>query len=610
MILQALVQHYDHLTDDEAQDIAAYGYSQQNISFCVVLNPDGTLHAIEPLIDETSGKPRPVQLIVPGQAKPSGSGLNPCLLWDNAAYLLGFVPEDAGDKKAARALESASAFRDKHLALRSIVDDAHFDAVCTFLQQWNLSQLTVDSAEIFTRPGFGVFRLRASEVYVHDRPAVQAYWLNELEPVADPDGDAPATSSAICLVTGELGPIARLHEPKIKGVSGTQSSGAALVSFNEKAYESQGNEQGQNSPVSEAAAFKYATALNHLLADRRHRIQLGDTTCVFWAGRPDSDAPDALAQAMDNYWLSNEPSPDAQQADTHTSLSDFLQRYRQAKPDPTAADLEAAQTPFYVLGLAPNAARISVRFYLQCTVSDLARRLGDHVERTAIFDSRTQAIAQPTLRELLRETGREAKDIPPQLAGDLTRSILLGFKYPQTLAVASLRRMKADQSSDQHPALNAARAAGLKAWLIRNHRQEITVALDPDRTDPAYLLGRLFAAYEKVQADSVEGKLNRTIRDSYLSSASATPAGIFPRLYRLNQHHFNKLRRDKPGLAVVREKLIGQICNPLTDFPRHLNLQEQGLFAIGYYHQTQDFYTKRDASAEDPVEAPADSSAA
>lgn len=607
MILEALVNHYDRLAEDPNADIAAYGFSSQKVSFCVVINPDGTLHDIESMSDDSSGKARNLELVVPGQAKPSGSGINPCFLWDNASYLLGFVPEDATEKKASRAVECFGALRDRHLALQQQINDPHFDAVCSFLKSWELSGLPAGGAvvETLSRPGFGVFRLKAAAEFVHERPAVRDYWLSQLEAVIDPE-DAEASRSGRCLVTGEISPIARLHEPKIKGVSGAQSSGAAIVSFNEKAYESQGKEQGDNSPVSESAAFRYATALNHLLADRRHRVQLGDTTCVFWTDKPQTGAADAVADAMDQFWAGEYNTPEDQQAETRSALRDFLNRFRQAKAAPGVAGLEDADAPFYVLGLAPNAARISVRFWLRFSVRELAQNLDRHVRNTEIFDSRSQCVVQPTMRELLRETGRESKDIPPQLSGELARAVLQNLKYPQLLAISILRRMKADQANDQRPPLNASRAAGLKAWLNRNYEMELTMSLDPQRTEPAYLLGRLFAAYEKVQEDSAGGKLNRTIRDSYLSSASATPAGIFPRLYRLSQHHFNKLRREKPGLAVLREKLIGEICNPLTDFPTHLKLPDQGLFAIGYYHQTQDFYTKREEPASPDTPTPSE----
>jgi len=579
VILEALVRHYDRLAADPESGIAAHGYSRQKIGFCVVLNDDGSLHAIEPMTDDSSGKPRPIELVVPGQSKPSGSGINPCFLWDNATYLLGHVPEGRDQDWATTRFEG---FRSRHLGLSDQIDDDGFRAVCAFLEAWSPANLSDrNDTEPLARPGFGVFRLRGESGYLHDRPAIHAYWESQL----DTEDSAVDAETGMCLVTGRHGRLARLHEPKIKGVAGAQSSGATLVSFNLDAFSSHLKDQGYNASVSESAAFKYATALNRLLGDEKHRVQLGDTTCVFWTEKPETGAAEAVSETL-GVWDFTKPSSESQEVETRTALRDFLNRYRQATAAPAAKKLEDADAPFYVLGLSPNAARISVRFWLRCTVRELAERLGRHVSASTITGGRNGQDC-PTLREMLRETGREAKDIPPQLAGDLSRAVLMGTVYPNTLAVAILRRIVADA------VINHPRAAGLKAWLTHNHEMEPPVSLDPSRTDVAYLLGRLFAVYEKTQKDALGQDLNRTIRDSYLSSASMTPAAVFPRLYRLNQHHFNKLRRDKTGLAVVRERLIGEICQGLSTFPPRLQLQEQGLFAIGYYHQTQDFYTRR-----------------
>ncbi len=583
VILDALVKHYDRLADDPESGIAPLGFSRQNIGFAVVLNPDGSLHGIEPRVDESSGKPRPINRVVPGQSKPPGQGLNPCLLWDNPTYLLGYAPNDRDPEWAAKRFES---FRDRHLALADHIDDAGFAAVCKFLEAWSPAALADRSdTDPLTRPGFGVFQLRTENRYVHEAPEIQAYWLRQVAAGSSGEG-----ASAMCLVTGESGPIARLHEPKIKRVAGAQSMGATLVSFNETAYDSFGKSQGDNAPVSQRAAFAYTTALNALLDDDKHRVQLGDTTCVFWADAPGSEAPDAVAEAMGVY--PGFAIPEADGEPTRSALSDFLARFRQGK---AGADTQALAQPdanFYILGLAPNAARISVRFWHQCRITELADRLQSHGEALDIIPDRPDQ-RPPTVWQLLRETARESKDIPPLLGGAYARAVLLDLDYPAAMITAVLRRIVADRT------MNHCRAAILKAWLIRNHKQEITVALDTHRTDPAYLLGRLFAAYEKVQRDALGDKLNRTIRDSYLASASATPAGIFPRLYRLSQHHMSNLRRDKPGLAVVRERLIGEICDKLDTFPHRLSLPEQGLFAIGYYHQTQHFYKKpADESSE------------
>lgn len=583
MILEELIQHYDRLADDPESDVAPLGFRRQGVSTCVVLDEDASMFALQDIRIVEGSRVRTQRLVLPYlKTRTSGDFAN--FLWDTTGYVLGRDSKTTAKKLAKR----HHLFLELHQEFAEKTKHPDLLLLCRFLENWNPDAYDTlpDADELLG--SFVVFKRRGDAKYLHDDPLLQEEWTKFI-------ASELKTRSGTSLLDNQQGLIVSAH-PMIQGVNGANTSGAALISFNKDktAFTSHGKDGNYNAPLTLDQAFKYATALNHLLADRKHRIQLGDTTCVFWTDRPDTGAANALAEAMDNFWLSNQPTADTQEKEAGAALGDFLNRFRQAQAAPAAADLEAAAAPFYVLGLSPNAARISVRFWLQCSVAELASRLSRHVFRTAVFDSRRQSVVQPTLRELLRETGRETKDIPPQLAGDMARTILLGSPYPDAFAVSLLRRVVADAN------INSPRAAGLKAWLIRNHEMEVPVSLDPDRTDAAYLLGRLFATYEKVQQESVDGKLNRTIRDSYLSSASATPAGIFPRLYRLNQHHFNKLRREKPGLAVVREKLIGEICNPLTDFPRHLKLQDQGLFAIGYYHQTQDFYTKRDTPDATP----------
>lgn len=586
MILQTLVDHYHRLANDPESDVAAFGFSRQKVGFCIVLTPEGQLHAIERRIDEAADRPRPLSMVLPGQSKPSGAGINPCFLWDNATYMLGAVPDGRDPAWAHRRFE---AFRDRHLALRGVIDDPAFACVCAFLETWDPASLADRSDTDTLHGSFGLFAIRGQVGYVHERPAVQAWWLAQLHGEAEVGSNgSDAGIVGQCLVTGETMSLARLHEPKIKGISGAQSSGAALVSFNLNAFTSFGKDQSFNAPISKQAAFQYATALNALLASDKHRVQLGDTTCVFWTERP-TVAEDAFhATVADNRWLNDEDdAADEQEITRRQKLQDFFSRLRAGREMSDADTLDDATVPFYALGLSPNAARISVRFWLSCTVAELARRLARHVQSLEMVGRRPDA-PPLTVRHLLRETVRDPKDIPPQLAGEITRAILTGHTYPRAFAAAINRRIRADRQ------VTHGRAAILKAWLTRNHAMEVPVALDTTRTDTPYLLGRLFAAYEKIQRDALGEKLNRTIRDSYLSAASATPASVFPRLYRLSQHHLNRI--ENPGLRIVREKLLGQIFESLHHFPSHLRLEDQGLFAIGYYHQTQAFYTSKSAA--------------
>lgn len=574
MILQALNSYYQRLQADADVDIAPFGFSRQKISFCVVLNDDGTLHEIIPENDGDPAKPRPKLLIVPGGAKPSGSGVNPCFLWDNTGYMLGFKPDD---DKPERSLQTFEAFRQKHVDLNTAIDDLEFHAVNTFLAQWDPSTAAEHTTLSETSTGFGVFRIRGKTHYVHEREAVQAWWRQQLESSETADGVVGQ-----CLLTGEATTLARLHEPKIKGVAGAQSSGASLVSFNESAYESYGRSQSYNAPVSEAAAFQYGTALNHLLRSESGRcIKIGDATTVFWTESP--------SPVEELFGFIADPSKVAAEDDAKKdALQTLLKRIAAGE---TVADLGIGDddTPFYVLGLSPNAARLSVRFWYISTLQELVSAIRQHFADLDIVRSDRDP-EFPAVWQLLRETARESKDIPPLLSGAVMRAVLTGSAYPQMLFAAVIRRIRADRE------IRAVRAGILKAFLNRNSRlsittlaKEISMALDPDRPEPAYQLGRLFAELEKTQEDALPG-INDTIKDRYFSAASATPGSVFPIILRTAQHHLKKL---SVGSKIFHERAIQEICGRFDNFPAHLNLNGQGLFALGYYHQRQALFTKK-----------------
>jgi len=574
MILQALNQYYERLASDPEVDIAPFGYSRQQISFCIVINDDGTLHEI---IEETNGdaaKPRPKSLIVLGGAKPSGSGLNPCFLWDNTGYMLGFKPDD---EKPERTLEAFSAFQTKHLDLKTVVADPEFAAVCTFLESWKPETAGEHATLASISSGFGVFRVRGKTHYVHERPAVVEWWNGQLS-----RSDTNTSIDGQCLLTGQQSVLARLHEPKIKGVSGAQSAGASLVSFNDKAYESFGHEQGFNAPVSESAAFQYCTALNHLLRAGGSRIQIGDATTVYWTESP-SPMEEFFSFAADPARVS------AEDESQKLKVEATLQRIVRGE---SVEDLELGDgdTPFYVLGLSPNAARLSIRFWYVSTLAEMVESLRQHFSDLAIVRSSDRDPEFPAMWRLLRETVRDSKDIPPLLSGAVMRAILTGSPYPQMLFTAVIRRIRADR------VVNSVRAGMLKACLNRNSRvgistlkKDVFMSLDSDRPEASYQLGRLFAELEKTQEDALPG-LNATIKDRYFGAASATPGSVFPRIIRGSQHHLGKLEyRSK----IHREKQIQEICGMLDGFPSHLNLNDQGLFALGYYHQRQAIFTKK-----------------
>jgi CRISPR-associated protein Csd1 len=594
MILQSLNDLYTRLAEDPSYEIAPPGFSPQKIGFRIVLKPDGTLFEIQDARQaDEKGKLQNIVMLVPGEGKPPGSGLNPCTLWDNTAYLLGFKKPDKdaakAEKEAARAIESLEASRKHHLALEQTINDPSFSAVCRFFEQWTHDQAYAHHIIGEAGTGFGIFQILGEKMPIHESARVMEWWRSTLSNENEDDNQDFATDeTAQCLLSGENSPIARLH-PKIKGVTGAQSSGASLVSFNANAYESYGKTQSYNAPVSEVAAFQYGTALNSLLngpQSAKHRIRIGDTTTVFWTEKP-SLLEDCLADIFGN---GSEAALDIEDTSRREQIKRLLEAVRIGG---RYQELGESETSFHILGLAPNAARVSIRFYHQSTIAGLLQKLHDHQRCLEIIREYAEPVGKrqadsefPAVWQILRETARVADEIPPLLSGAIARSIIEGTPYPEGLFTAIIRRIHADRT------INYLRAATLKAVLTRNHNQTIPIMLDTQNTDPAYLLGRLFAALEKTQEDSL-GNLNAGIRDRFYSSASATPAAVFPRLLRTYQHHLSGLNG---GAKVNRERLIQEILSSVdaSGFPNQLSLKKQGIFAIGYYHQRKDFFTKKE----------------
>jgi CRISPR-associated protein Csd1 len=584
MILQRLAEHYDRMAAEGNQSVVSPGYSRQKISFCVLLNPDGTLNQFESLLEQEGKTRRPREMVVPGQSKPSGQGLNPCLLWDNAEYLLGYTNNQ---ERKERALREFDASRTKHLSLEAAASHPSYNAVCTFLRCWSPEHATEHSELEELTSNFGVFRIAGEMQYVHQQITFQHTETD------DQDADA---AKVTCLVSGREVFPARLHEPKIKGVAGAQSSGALLVSFNADAFTSYGKEQSYNAPVGQSTAFKYANALNQLLTMPDRRVRLGDATIVYWADHhtPVEDAFALLFSGESSKKEEQKPQEDQKRVQEAKLLLSQLRSGTQYAP------LESDNTPtkFFILGLSPNASRLSVRLWIEADASEMLRRLGDHIRDFALGGSDE---LPPPLWRIVQATGRAESDakgrfksynsdsVSPKLAGDLARSVLTGAAYPQFLLAAMVRRIY----SDGH--LRFERVSAIKACLVRNTRYtsnplEIPMELDQTNSDIAYRCGRLFAILEKAQSDSAGGELNSTIKDRYFSAASVTPALVFPRLFRLNGHHLNKL---ETGTKIYYERLIGSVMSTPFEFPRQLSLLAQGKFITGYFQQRQDLYTSK-----------------
>ncbi|HPQ94899.1 MAG: type I-C CRISPR-associated protein Cas8c/Csd1 [Thiothrix sp.] len=582
MILQALQAYYQRKLDEQDPAIAPFGFQQQELPFIIEVDAEGHLVQIADT-REGVGKQKTTKPFLVPQGVKKTSGIASNLLWDNAEYVLGIVTKG----KPERVKDQHQAFIDRIYALpATLQEDAGIKAVLAFLDQLDLTALEKLPAweELQTNPNLGL-RLSGDPHLVCQRPALIDY-------LQQPGGGDPA-NQGLCLLSGENTEIERLHTA-IKGVWGAQTSGANIVSFNLDAFNSFGKKQGTNAPVGKQAVFAYTTGLNHLLRKGSpQRIQVGDASTVFWAEKESE-----FEQQFPSFFSDSPKDEPDKGTKAVKSLYESIQH--------GLLNSDEGGKRFYVLGLAPNAARIAIRFWETATVGKLAQRIAQHFDDLEIVHS-DKALPHLPLFRLLLSTAmlRKADNIPPNLAGDTIRSILTGLPYPQTLLSAAVRRNRAEQQ------VSYERAALIKACINRQTRsrhpdrkEELLVSLDTENTNPGYRLGRLFATLEKIQEEANPG-LNATIRDRYYGAASANPVTVFATLLKLKNHHLSKM--DNKGRVTNLERLLGQIMDGLDSqnpFPSTLKLADQGRFAVGYYHQRQDFFKKREKTPATEITQP------
>lgn len=587
MILKALADYYQRLLDDPNTDIAPGGWFLGRLDYVITLSKEGRVVAIHTL-KRTEGKKvygRPTLIPCIGKQawKHANSGKDANLLWDNSSFTFGLG--NKGDLKLSSFIA----------AINNALGDLNDDGVRALLKYLE----SKDFNSVLGHPEFGkeIKEGRANISFAIDgdeypflflRPEIHAR-ISKLKP------DERA-KRGVCLISGETDqPIASCH-PVIKGIrkANPTDPDPNYISFNEQAFESFGKKKGFNSQSSEQAVFAYATALNYLLASENQRMQVGDASTVFWAKNPcdfEQDFHSFLAP------------PKGEESVSYDKIRGLLSAVKTGIPP------QEANQPFYVLGLAPNASRIAVRFWYDGNVKEIKERVAQHFQDLEMVRPSyekeflsMQSLLLATTRHSSKHSYGELDDVVPHLAGELFYAVITGTAYPRTLLQKIVNRIKAEQAlcSDKDKRLENvtyARAALLKAFLIRNARiskstkKEVSMALDKTYDNIGYVLGRLFAVLERIQEQAQGKGLNKTIRDTYFSAAASSPLVTFKRLQDLAVHHLAKIRNSGKS-TVWLEKLVGEVENliPPQGVPSILGLEDQGRFSVGYYHQRQDFF--------------------
>ena len=591
MILQALVRYYETLL--KQGKVEEPGWSAARVSAEIQLDEEGKLLGILSLRNEVQrGKKTALTdslLQVPEVFKRS-SGVRPNFLYDNSSYFFGVD----GKGKPKRSLQCFEASRAFHHQLLDGCDSPVARGILKFFDSWQPEKaeenpvFQQNQAAIVGASGL-VFAVNGQEA--QKDPEIRRRWMEYKK-----EGGGENSEKGQCLVTDKVAEIALIH-PNIKNVRGAQSSGAALVSFNAPSLESFGHadDQGLNAPVSEYAAFAYTTALNQLIREG-NSLLCGDTTVVFWA-----QSAEPLYQQVYMNFLNPSGTGENREQTVKAVLDKMLQG--------VAADVDgitlSPDEPFYVLGLAPNAARLSVRFFWQNTFGVTLQHLQKHQKRLEIVQPSWEQASFLPLWRLLKESvnpNATKSQASPLLAGSLLRSILQDTPYPEAMYRQFLLRIKADSGDGK---ISYPRAAFVKAYLLKNHQEkwggEITMNVNENCKAVPYVLGRMFAVLEGLQQDSSE--VSATIKDRYFNAACATPGAVFPVLLKLANAHLNKLNRTNKGLAVIAQKKLGSLMEKITvpdegnPIPSRLTLDEQGMFILGYYQETQARYTKKEEQA-------------
>ncbi|MEG2625243.1 MAG: type I-C CRISPR-associated protein Cas8c/Csd1 [Christensenella sp.] len=599
MIISELCNYYDVLAGDEKSNISPYGFESVKANLLATLTEEGELYDIVPLGENNGGSP--VRFVVPKTMKVSGIAASPVL--DNTAYIFG-ISVNKGTKNIEE--KKFLTAKELHIRLFGEAQCVQARAIVAFFEKWdlqkaweneNLLKLYTDNGKLLS--GNVAFRLKGETQYLHEVPEICDIWLAENQRKLDNKGSRKRQ----CSVTGEMQEIAQLHN-QLTGVKGANATGASLISFKQDAHRSYNIEKSYGAAVSQRVMFEYTTALQYLLNSKNQKLYFGEDTVVFWAHTRSRRVEELLGMLF----MCKEESKDSDNTESienkqmqqmvYTLLEEGKKGIPVVQSNDELRELDA-QATFCCLGLAPNAARISVRYFYKDNVGDFVEKIKQHQDDIKICGGRKLISNSSLLYATLSEKSKDKK-VNPLLGGAIMRAVLSGEMYPQMMLQQIIMRVKAEQSVTQ------SRAASIKGYLVRkarinNKEEEITVALNKESTNEAYLLGRVFAILERIQRDALGDNVNATIKDKFFSTACANPVRVFPNLIKLCQHHITKAKsNNKFGNMYYMERALQECMGnlPVDSFPASQNMEAQGRFILGYYQQVQSIYEPKNKTEQ------------
>ena len=567
MILKALYEYYHR-----CGDLPQKGMELKEIGFLIVIDKEGHFLRFE---DRRIDKKQAQKFLVKKHVGRT-SALAANFLYDNSGYVFGY--SDKGDVMA-----QYQTFKDKVKSIFDLhQDNEDLIAVQKFYEQEQaemLEQMKGDSLWPEIEKNLNKKYSTFSFLIDGDTKIVA-----EKTELLDIDEEQPSTTGQVCLVSGKRGNVVETTTATM--IPGSQAT-AKLVSFQvSSGYDSYGKSKGGNAPISEDAEFAYTTALNHLLeSNSRNKFMVGSRTFVFWASKNDEAGKQAEKSIFNLFGFAE------QEDDPNRNI----EQVRKVFEAIYSGNIKTtSDNTFYILGLAPNSARIAVVYWAEVPLKEFAGTICKHFDDMEVVDTRLEKKPYMSLRNILSTVtlGGKVSDATPNLPDAVVKSIFQGIPYPQPLFASCIRRIRAESSDKDNNAVHITRAAIIKAYLNRiDKNQKIQVMLDKDNNNQGYLCGRLFAVLDKIQE---EANNQHSIRERYMNSASSTPAAVFSTILNLSNHHVENLKNE--GRKIYFEKLKQEIMSKIDadGFKAQLDLQDQGRFFIGYYHQRQDFFTKNE----------------